>query len=132
MREEEGGERRRRRRRRRCGVHVESVVVAIVFAERERVRAGRRDQRPPLLYVAHPSKSGWGVDDGDAAFLSGGCDKCVVLEGACRSDHNGPPLLSVAPTSAAPEAAAPASAAPEAGATWECHECGLPNNLSKM
>ena len=44
-----------------------------------------RDQRPPLLYMAHPSKSGWGVDDGDAAFLLGGYDKCVVDEGVARA-----------------------------------------------
>lgn len=29
----------------------------------------RRDRHPPRRYVARPSRSGWGVDDGDAAFL---------------------------------------------------------------
>ncbi|KAL3816471.1 hypothetical protein ACHAXA_009896 [Cyclostephanos tholiformis] len=31
-----------------------------------------RNRRPPERYVARPSKSGWGVKDGDLAFLSGG------------------------------------------------------------
>jgi hypothetical protein len=38
--------------------------------------------------------------------------------------------LSSSPSSESPPAA-PASAAPEAGATWECHKCGLPNDPSK-
>ena len=39
------------------------------------VRAGRRDQHPPSLYVARPSKSGWGVDDSDVVLRSGGTIK---------------------------------------------------------
>ena len=29
----------------------------------------RRDRHPPRRYVARPSRSGWGVDNGDVAFL---------------------------------------------------------------
>ena len=36
------------------------------------VRAGGRDRHPPSLYVARPSKSGWGVDDDNVAFRPGG------------------------------------------------------------
>ena len=49
------------------------------------VRAGGRDRRPPLLYVARPSKSGWGVDNGDVVLHSGGYDKGVVAEGVARA-----------------------------------------------
>lgn len=36
------------------------------------VRVGGRDQHLPSLYVAHPSKLGWGVNDSNAVLLSGG------------------------------------------------------------
>ena len=48
-------------------------------------RAGGRDRRPPSLYVARPSKSGWGIDNGDAAFLLGVYDKVAVVEGVARA-----------------------------------------------
>ena len=34
----------------------------------------RRARRPPALFVARPSKQGWGVAEGDAAFLNGDYD----------------------------------------------------------
>jgi hypothetical protein len=49
------------------------------------VRAGGRDRHPPSLYVARPSKSGWGVDGGDVAFHPGGYDKGVVVKGVARA-----------------------------------------------
>ena len=49
------------------------------------VRAGGRDRRPPSLYVARSSKSGWGVDDGDVAFRLGGYEKGVVVKGVARA-----------------------------------------------
>ena len=38
------------------------------------VSAAKRARRPPALFVARPSKQGWGVAEGDAAFLNGDCD----------------------------------------------------------
>jgi hypothetical protein len=35
--------------------------------------------------VVRPSKSGWGVDDGNVAFLSRGYDKGVVVKGVARA-----------------------------------------------
>ena len=35
--------------------------------------------------MVRPSQSGWGVDDSDAAFLLGGYDKGVLVEGVARA-----------------------------------------------
>ena len=51
--------------------------------------------------------SRWGVDEGEAAFLSGGYDKGVVLGGVARAaKKSGSSLSSPLPS-------------PEAGATWD-------------
>ena len=44
--------------------------------------------------MARPSKSGWGVDDGDAAFLSGGYCKGVVVKAVARAANKSGSLSS--------------------------------------
>jgi len=55
----------------------------------------------PSLYVVRPSKSGWGVDDGNVAFLLGGYYKGVVVKGVARavkkSGSSSPPLSETLP-----------------------------------
>ena len=65
-----------------------------------------------------------GVDDGNAAFLLGGGNKGIVVEGVVRASSS--PLTESPP---APVGVGVSGA--KSGATWECHKCGLPNDLSK-
>ncbi len=71
--------------------------------------------------MVRPSQSGWGVDDGDAAFLSGGYDKDVLVEGVARAVKK-VALLTSPPLSESPpggrgnrEAAAPEGAVSRGG-----------------
>ena len=63
------------------------------------VRVGGRDRCPPSLYVARPSKLGWGIDDGNTAFLSGGYDKGIVVEGVARAAKKASSSSSSSPSS---------------------------------
>ena len=69
-----------------------------------------------------PLSESWASTTATQRSFRGGGDKGIAVEGVVRAAKKAG-LLSSSP--------AAASAAPEAGATWECHKCGLPNDLSK-
>ena len=69
-----------------------------------------------------PSSKSWASTTATRRSFRGGGDKGIAVEGVVRAAKKAGSLSSLP---------APALAAPEAGATWECHKCGLPNDPSK-
>ena len=72
-----------------------------------------------------------GVDDGNAAFLLGGGNKGIVVEGVVRATKKAGSLSSSPLTESPPAPVGVGVSGAKSGATWECHKCGLPNDPSK-